>query len=75
VYPNPVIDKLIVTIPELSIKNMALDLYNNLGVLVERQILTENTNEIYVANFPSGMYHYVIRKTNQIITKGKIVKI
>ena len=54
---------------------MAIDLYNNLGVLVERKILTENINEINVANFPSGMYHYVIRKTNQIITKGRIVKI
>ena len=75
VYPNPVIDKLVVTIPELNIKNMALELYNNLGVLVERQILTEKTNEINVANFPSGIYHYIIRNTNQIHTKGRLVKI
>lgn len=75
IHPNPTTDKLIFTIPELSIKNIAIDLYNNLGVLVVHKILTENINEINVTYLPSGIYHYVIRKTNQIITKGKIVKI
>ena len=75
IYPNPAYDKLFVTLPEVSFKNITIDFYNNLGVLVENNKLNENINEINVANFPSGIYHYIVRLKNRIITNGRIIKI
>ena len=61
--------------PDLIIDNIEIEFYNIMGELVEHKILHEDINEINVVNFPSGIYHYVIRKTNQFLTSGRIIKI
>lgn len=74
-YPNPVLDQLIVSSPDISVHQAVIEFYNNLGEWVEQKILTEPITSIDVAHFPQGVYTYVIRNNHHMMTNGRIIKL
>ncbi|HMQ47658.1 MAG TPA: serine hydrolase [Saprospiraceae bacterium] len=66
-YPNPVVEKLMLTIPE-NMDHYSVHVFDALGV---EKIMAENTADIQMANLPQGVYWVVIRNGNSY--QGKAV--
>ena len=71
IYPNPTSE--IVTIENSSISAMALEIYNNQGILIQNRILTPGLNNLNVVSFPSGNYSLNIFKQGQFISSKRLV--
>ena len=75
-YPNPVSDKLNITVPQ-SLQNdkAVLQLFDTKGALVLQKAITEKRTEIMMVAFAAGNYSLIIRdKNNEVVDKKIIVK-
>jgi hypothetical protein len=74
VYPNPISDKLTVTIDHQLGKTYQLLICNELGTNVGTYLLQDVQNSIVLSHLLSGIYYYRIIIDNQIIASGKLIK-
>lgn len=56
IYPNPVVDKLIIKSNAADLNKKEIRIINVVGKVMMIKILTGNTNTITVANLPTGIY-------------------
>jgi hypothetical protein len=76
VYPNPAKDYLTIEFFTTNDnKQLVLEIYNAMGVIVNSKIINGNNNltNISLKNIPSGCYNYKIKNNNEVIKNGKLV--
>ncbi|MBI9035743.1 MAG: T9SS type A sorting domain-containing protein [Bacteroidales bacterium] len=74
VYPNPVLDKLLVEIMEDKTSFSSLEIMNSKGSIIFQKEATDNILEIDVSEFPAGIY-YIKVFSNAIAETLKFVKL
>ena len=72
-YPNPVKDKILVSLPNNG-TSAKLVLYNNLGQQVNSYSINETNATIYLESLASGLYFYQVEFANKT-AKGKLLKL
>jgi hypothetical protein len=71
VYPNPAIDKLIITAVNNDLLEIILQDMSSRKILQQKFI---NAISINTAQFAKGIYLYEVRNKNGVVKKGKVVK-
>lgn len=71
-YPNPTQNYITISIPD-DLKQATIIFYNNLGQVVLKGKLYNQTQDISLEFLPTGIYHYNIATSNKILN-GKIIK-
>lgn len=71
VYPNPVINQLVVTVAN---KNGSIKLYNAQGILVVQQNIQQHNTLISLAKLPKGFYTIVYQDNEGNCSKQNIIK-
>jgi hypothetical protein len=75
VYPNPVNDVLVVSIPNgLAADNAFIDVYDAIGKMVIQKGLDTITTTVNTSTLEPGIYIYKIHNNNTNVQIGKIVK-
>ena len=72
-YPNPVKDKILVSLPNNG-TSAKLILYNNIGQQVNSYVINETNSTIYLESLASGLYFYQVEFANKT-AKGKLLKL
>lgn len=72
-YPNPVKDKILVSLPSNG-TSAKLILYNNIGQQVNSYVINETNSTIYLESLASGLYFYQVEFANKT-AKGKLLKL
>ena len=73
IYPNPVTDKITITIPDFS-ASVILTIYTASGVAMKTITLHEPVITIDISTFPTGIY--IARfESKKFLTTGKFIKI
>ncbi len=74
-FPNPATTHFTVsTTQHLVTAKAQLNLYNNLGQLVQQVVLNPTQTTVEVQQLPAGMYHYQISSGGRMVKTGKLVK-
>lgn len=73
VYPNPNNGEFTITTAQLS-ENVYLEIYNNTGQLIRKQIITDNKIKVNMAEHSDGIYHIRITKNSMQLYKSQIIK-
>lgn len=75
IYPNPVIDKLHISIsPEVLVNDLQVELLNGLGEIVYRNKVEQNQTAFQISELVRGIYFYRIMDRYQAIQIGKLIK-
>ena len=74
VYPNPVIDNIIIDLDSQEIANAKMELFDVSGKLVKSMQLAAQTNNMDVSDLEESNYIYTIYSNNNLLTKGSITK-
>jgi hypothetical protein len=72
-YPNPANNLLYINTPLFSDKTYFV-IYNSLGQVVLSQAITQNSQQISLANFCDGLYNIVVFNSSESIYSAKIIK-
>lgn len=75
VYPNPVEKELSISLQNVQGKTTFV-LYDALGKVVLQQVILQGVEvaKIKVAYLPKGMYFYLLKEEQSILSQGKIIK-
>ncbi len=74
IFPNPSKGKFELLIPDKQCD--AICIYNSLGAIVKCLDVTKNTKiEINLELYNSGIYYYVVHSENNIVSRGKLIKL
>ncbi len=71
IYPNP--SNNILNIDLENLDNVQLYIYNNVGQLLQQEVLNKKNNQINISNLPYGVYSYKI-VDNENAKKGLFIK-
>ncbi len=70
-YPNPTIESITIEIPEIS-STLSMEIFDESGRIIQRDILTEKINNLSVTNWNPGTYYLSVRDGDK---KSKTLKI
>lgn len=74
-FPNPATTHFTVsTTQDLMTTKAQLNLFNNLGQLMQQVALNPTQTTVEMEQLPAGMYHYQISSGGRVIKTGKVVK-
>ena len=73
IFPNPVGEYVIITLPNNRSSEASVGFYNILGELIYQQELTEIKTQIDLARFYNGVYFVKVKNDKETITKKLIV--
>jgi hypothetical protein len=73
-YPNPTIDYITLTIPNISIGINELSLFDIHGKLLKTEVITNKTTTLNLSNLPKGIYFLKVKESNRAIKTFKIGK-
>lgn len=74
IYPNPVIDKLHISIsPEVLVNDIQVELVNGSGEIVYRNKVEQNQTAFQISELERGIYFYRIMDKSQVIQIGKLI--
>lgn len=71
-YPNPFNDSINVSLNNFIGQSVELSIYNSLGVLVVKTMLSQNNTNIQT-NLTSGMYYYQLKGNDGSTQTGKLI--
>ena len=71
-YPNPFNDSINIALNDFNTDTIELTVYNSLGAVVIKTILTQNNTTIQT-NLSSGMYYYQLQCKNGSTQTGKLI--
>jgi hypothetical protein len=74
VYPNPNNGILNILLTSELSKNSIVEIYDGIGKLVVKQILTNEVNTINISNLNNGIYTFKVLNNSNLVKIGKIVK-
>jgi hypothetical protein len=74
VYPNPNSGILNINLTSELAHNSALEIYDVLGKLVVKQVLSNELNTINISNLNNGIYTYKVLNNSNIVKFGKLIK-
>jgi len=74
VYPNPAIDKIVVSVKNNLHENMTVSLTNITGNVLQQCPLSQATNVISIEQYPAGLYYLVLRDANGTKWVEKVIK-
>ncbi len=74
IYPNPVVDKLVITLTSTQMQGSKFNIYDALGKLVSTQELKLQTTVIDMSNLASGVYMYQVEHKQSKFAQGKLIK-
>ena len=75
VYPNPVIENIIVDLDSQDLTNARMQILDVSGKQVKSFSLTGQNNNLDVSDIEEGYYIYTIYSNNNLLTKGSITKL
>ena len=73
-YPNPTIESITIEIPEIS-SALSMEIFDESGRIIQREILTEKINNLSVTNWNPGTYYLNVRDGDKKSKTLKIVKL
>lgn len=73
-YPNPANGVLNIVLTAELAKNSTLEMYDALGKLVVKQVLTSELNVINISSLNNGIYTFKVLNNANVIKIGKLVK-
>jgi len=73
IHPNPVLEYVVINIPEMSPENVHLTVYNTSGMRILSRTLTDFETVLDLSHFPNGFYYFNLQTPNTTIVK-KMVK-
>jgi hypothetical protein len=73
VYPNPNNGEFTLTCGQVS-ENIYLEIYNNIGQLISKQMIKENETKVNLTEQADGIYHLRIIKEGNQLYKSKVIK-
>ena len=74
VYPNPNNGVLNISLTAELSKNSSLEIYDALGKLVTKQMLTDELNTINISNLTNGIYTFKVLNNSNLVKIGKLIK-
>jgi len=74
VYPNPTSGLVNVILTSELSKNSTIEVYDAIGKLVVKQVLTSEANAVNISNLTNGIYTFKVLNNSNLIKIGKIVK-
>jgi hypothetical protein len=74
VYPNPTNGVVNINLTAELAKNASLEVYDALGKLVVKQVLTNELNTINMSNFDNGIYTFKVLNNTNTVKIGKLIK-
>jgi hypothetical protein len=74
VYPNPTSGLVNVILTSELSKNSTIEVYDAIGKLVVKQVLTSEANAVNISNLTNGIYTFKVLNNSNVIKIGKIVK-
>ena len=74
IFPNPTNGNVTISIPASVQGNVTVEVYDAIGKLAIKEILSNDTNTINLSKLEDGMYMFKIINNNKTIKIGKIVK-
>lgn len=74
IYPNPTNGILNITISSELAGNTSIEVYDAIGKLAIKEILSGDTNTINLSKLENGMYVFKVINNNKTIRIGKVVK-
>lgn len=72
VYPNPVHDRLFISLPE-NMEDIKITFYNSIGQMVSQKKINAQEHSVDLQDMANGIYYYKIASAN-VIQSGKIIK-
>ncbi|KSA15229.1 T9SS type A sorting domain-containing protein [Maribacter dokdonensis] len=73
-YPNPVTNKLFLSLGDLNIENISYSIFDFGGKLIQNEVLENALNEISFEIVTSGLYVIVIYQNDEVLKSLKIIK-
>lgn len=74
IYPNPNNGIVNVTLTSALAQNSTLEIYDAIGKLVVKQVLTSELNTINISDLNNGMYMFKVINNTKTVKFGKIIK-
>ncbi len=74
VYPNPTNGVVNINLTAELAKNASLEVYDALGKLVVKQILSNELNTINISNLENGIYVFKVLNNTNTVKIGKLIK-
>ncbi|MES2629578.1 MAG: T9SS type A sorting domain-containing protein [Bacteroidota bacterium] len=75
VFPNPVKDKLSITLTDFANgQNIRFAIYNVVGKMVKEEVIVGTSTSVDVSAFSTGIYFYKIHSNGKELSSGKLVK-
>ncbi|MDR0941560.1 MAG: T9SS type A sorting domain-containing protein [Bacteroidales bacterium] len=74
IYPNPIQEKVLITIPKTKVGNTKMTIYNGMGEIMLTQTISQTQTIIDVSHFPANaMYYCKFQLPNAVVSK-KVLK-
>lgn len=74
VYPNPVNDQFRVSLKDISIRIIQCEIQNQLGEQLQLIHTTDNTLDLSIASYPSGIYFIKVTDSKGNVYQKKLIK-
>ena len=74
VYPNPNNGIVNITLTAALAQNSTLEIYDALGKLLVKQVLTNELNAVNMSNLDNGIYVFKVLNNNNTVKIGKLIK-
>ena len=74
VYPNPVNGVVNITLTSELAKHSSIEIYDAVGKVVIKQVLSNELNSINISNLNNGIYTYKVLNNSNSIKTGKLIK-
>lgn len=74
IYPNPVINNLILSIKNFDLENLNYQLFDIQGKIISNQSITSDQTTINLENNPTGIYVLKVNSNSKEIKSFKIIK-
>ncbi len=71
IFPQPAMEEINILQPY---PQLFITVYNSVGALVLQKKIAQNAT-LHISKLPAGMYYYQLKKENQLLKRGKIMKI
>lgn len=73
IYPNPTFSLFQLQLDEMPDEHTFFKLFDELGRLVKRQLITERTSAIYRNELANGIYFWQVEQQGKILNRGKVI--
>lgn len=74
IYPNPMMEQVFITIPEMNLGNLSLTIYNSSGEIMLTQSIFQTQTILDISHFPAQTVYYFTFQLPHYVINRKILK-